>query len=565
MDETPGQHKTRRSHRKSRYGCTKCKARRIKCDELTPRCSRCKKMGLTCQYPPKKLEDSDCWMELDFSLPDSGTGSAGSPGSPAAGSPLSSASAAAPSPLRSLAAQTLAPAEFELLKHYLEHTSRDLTVEDDDQYTLQIGIPNLACQSKPLMRSVLALAAVCKCRDIISQPSVAHEDRGQVVELLSLANHYHQESLREIQGALHEAKNYDHVLANAAMMGMYGSGSHCTRIWLAKTATFDQPLCDLMPEHPQWMSLFRAVRLAYAGLLNDSTSRTDDTAQLSPASQNLQMRYEYKVSSRVEQSRPPTNHPLGPILATTVGSALARLHEKAAQIQASSSVNSNDNNNNPAALQACLTALTLLSGIVAEAFPPDDSRPNTPPSGNHHHHGGGGNQLAFAVDIDPVGRLSEISPWLRRYTASISSMIPSQLPRRAIMAFVHKAPSRYLNLIDEMLGLFQTTSAEEAPGGGGGGGEGLASSSWGGGCSPVPVPEPSVAHQLAVEIFAHWLVMVILLDNVWWIRGIRAWELGRIVSQVRKDGRWRGCLWNTDRDWWPESMYEISRLFDKHR
>jgi hypothetical protein len=55
-----------------------------------------------------------------------------------------------------------------------------------------------------------------------------------------------------------------------------------------------------------------------------------------------------------------------------------------------------------------------------------------------------------------------------------------------------------------------------------------------------------------------------LLDNVWWIGGIGAWELERFVA-VRRYGGWEGCLWNRDRDWWPESMLEIGRQFDKHR
>lgn len=78
------------------------------------------------------------------------------------------------------------------------------------------------------------------------------------------------------------------------------------------------------------------------------------------------------------------------------------------------------------------------------------------------------------------------------------------------------------------------------------------------------MPEPSLAHQLAVEIFANWLVLVILLDDVWWIGGIGAWELARFVSVRHRPG-WEMCLWNRDRDWWPESMLEISRQLDKHR
>lgn len=459
-------------------------------------------MNLTCQYDRKA--DSDLSREpLDFSW----------------------------------LAQTLDPTELELLKHYLEHTSKDPAAGDQEQYTLQVGIPNLACQSKPLMRSVLALAAVCKCCDIINQPSTPGvSDRSQVVELLSLAHQYHLQSLHEIQATLHEAKNYDHVLANAAMMGMYGSASHCARIWLEKTATFngpDPPLSDLMMlGPPQWMSLFRAVRLAYAGILNSSPQASPGN---SPGAAILQ--YEYSTPSRSPSESPRNNiassHPLGPILAATVGSALARLGQKAGQIQ---SIAQGMGSDDDPELQACLTALAIFNKIVTETLlPAADSRGPSAPG-----HG----RLAIPVDIDhdPMGRLSEISPWLRRYTASISSMIPSPLPRRTIMSFIHKVPTSYLNLIECMIGLIQTGPPD----------------------GTVPTTEPSLAQQLAVEIFAHWLVLVIMLDNVWWIGGIGAWELGRVVS-VRKDMRWRACLWNEDVDWWPESMFEISRQFDKHR
>ncbi|KAL4796092.1 hypothetical protein BDV19DRAFT_378346 [Aspergillus venezuelensis] len=58
----------RRAHRKSREGCAKCKARRVKCDETRPQCQRCVKLGLgvECVYeailPPGygKSKNLDC-------------------------------------------------------------------------------------------------------------------------------------------------------------------------------------------------------------------------------------------------------------------------------------------------------------------------------------------------------------------------------------------------------------------------------------------------------------------------------------------------------------------------
>lgn len=525
-------------------------------------------MNLNCQYPKRK---SDSLLPDDFltepidplflqygSRTDYGTGSPGD-SDLSSGSPLSSVSSFASSQLLSAlprqdrrvdsnlilqAAQTLAPIDFELFQHYLEHTSKDLTVGDEEQHTLQIGIPNLACQSKPLMKSVLAISAICKCLDIINRPSASHEDRGQVTELLSLANGYHMESLREVQATLPQTKHYDHILANAAMMGMYGSGSHCARIWLAKTATLgDQLQGDLMPRHSQWIRLFRAVHLAYDGLLKNTRS-TEDATYLSQdhspdqlmTRSSSQMHYEYQLSPRTEQHRNPINHALYPVMAATVGTALTKLRRRArdrAILEASNELcglDSSSIHGNPE-IKACFVALSILSNIVSETFPTGDLTPTTP--------------LSFEVDVDPVGQLSEVSPWLRRYTASITSMVPSPLPRRFIMAFIHKVPTKFLNLVEEMLSLIQTSTPDSNQ------------VSW-------ATPDFSTAHQLAVDIFAHWLVLVVLLDNVWWIGDIGAWELGQIVS-FKKDAQRPMCLWNRDADWWPESMFEISRHFEKHR
>ncbi|KMU82266.1 hypothetical protein CIHG_00052 [Coccidioides immitis H538.4] len=41
---------SRRPHVKSRNGCAQCKARRIKCDELPPRCRNCQKRRIRCDY-----------------------------------------------------------------------------------------------------------------------------------------------------------------------------------------------------------------------------------------------------------------------------------------------------------------------------------------------------------------------------------------------------------------------------------------------------------------------------------------------------------------------------------
>ncbi len=517
------------------------------CDELTPRCSRCERMNLDCQY--RKTKDLDSGKKsLDFSS----------------------------------LAQTLAPAEVELFNHYLEHTSKDPSVDGQEQYALQVGIPRLACQSKPLMKSILALAAVCKCRDIIGQPSPSQQDpdRGQVIKLLSLAQRYHLESLREIQTTLHETRHYDCVLANAAMMGLYGSASHYARIWLAKTATPDsqsQPLCDLTaPGYPQWVSLFRAARLASASLLDSMSGPSTPSSPVDLAGQcQSGDSAPSPVPTKEQQTRTTTSHALAPILAATLRPALAKLHEKATFVQ--QSITPTDDNISQ--LQACLTALSIFDDIATISLLP-------PPSANTTTNPNPPAPPPPTVTTTTPSHLPDLPPWLHHYTANISSIAPSPLPRRTIMSFIHKVPGPYLDLVDGMMCLVQRrispcssalpSSSSPSP----------SSSSWSSSpalspssllASPSPPPplesesagklqSPSLIQQLAVEVFAHWLVLVMLLDGVWWIGGVGAWELERVV-RVRRVEWGCKCLWEWDGEggWWPEEMSKVWGTVERFR
>lgn len=413
-----------------------------------------------------------------------------------------------------------------------------MTVDSGDQYALQIGIPNLALQSKPLMRSVLAFSAICKCHDIIKQSSISCADRTEILDLLSTADRYHMESLREIQPALSRVEYYDHILANAAMMGMYGSGSHCVRIWLTETAAPNDPMLKtFMPKSCQWISWFRAARVAYEGLVKNKSS-IHSKGQDMPASPPV----DAPGPSNKQQPK-SHDHSLYPILAATMSSAMTKLDVKAdgivkgmINIQTHEDIDDDNEKESDCQathdLQACLDALELLKRVITETFPSKYQTPNT--SGLYRH---------FEPDNDSEDQHSNISPWMQRYTANITSMTPSKLPRRFIVAFIHKAPTRYLELVEHMMDFILNE----------------ADSSW----EPIN-PEPKPAYQLAMEIFAHWLVLVLMLDGVWWIGGTGAWELKHIVA-AKRNARWGACLWNTGEDWWPENMLEIDIQLGKYR
>ncbi|CAD0109292.1 unnamed protein product [Aureobasidium uvarum] len=43
----------RRSHRKSRNGCSQCKTRHIKCNEVKPQCANCQRLDIPCSFAPQ--------------------------------------------------------------------------------------------------------------------------------------------------------------------------------------------------------------------------------------------------------------------------------------------------------------------------------------------------------------------------------------------------------------------------------------------------------------------------------------------------------------------------------
>lgn len=423
----------------------------------------------------------------------------------------------------------------------------------DDLYALGVGIPSLAFRSKPLMSSILALAAVCKSHDLLGEP---HPDKKEILDLLILADRHHRTALVQIQLDLPNPCQYDYVLANATVMVLYASASHCVRIRLAETQTKDEPLPrELVSTQSQWISLIRAAHLAFVGLLNDR-SEHHEIAQENiniPSPSTLPPSNEQSVCLKEVIS--PENGPTErtkelffPIVAASSGSALNVLRAKAQTIWKAEGHSSSwtkfvDPKNVPhlrdsssANLHACLSSLDILGDIITEGLSATPPAPSSASYSNHIH---------AEPDSPSLGRLSTVSDWLRSYVARVTSATTAPRPlRRVIMAFLNRVPAEYLNIVQTTLESIDMPI---------GTGQGDAWES-----SGVEFSNLSTVHKLAIDIFAHWLVLVMLLDGVWWIGGIGAWELRRVVSFVRAED-WHDSSSYSEEYWWPESMNNIGR------
>ena len=450
--------------------------------------------------------------------------------------------------------------ELALLSHYLTHTGRGVAFDEDDLYVLQVGVPNLAFNSKPLMSSLLALAAACQCNDIMKRSSAPLESLGEIRELLRLADRHHRSSLRQIQDTIPTTDCYDQVLANAALMVLYSSASHSIRVRLVEAAkSMDKPLLtELLPAQSQWIALIRAAHAAYVGLLNGPNNfsgsrpaRTSNSRASSPPRLERLSLSGNDVSPSEDGPSEETKNLYLPIVAATCGPALEKLRAKAQSVvmpeyyHVSATPPVEDYYNQPrspvgckSALQICLASLDTLEDVVATVFPNKLSNPEEP-------------QQSVIDDESPLlGRLSEISPWLRRYLARVTSTAPSKPLRRKVMAFVNRVPLEYLNFVESILEVIPIETERDN--------NLLAWDMTDSGPSPS-----NATHRLAMEIFAHWLVLVMLLDGVWWIGDIGEWELGRVVWFMRTQA-WSVSSARTGERWWPESMLKVKKELAEH-
>lgn len=437
--------------------------------------------------------------------------------------------------------------DLELLTHYLTHTSQTIPYDKADLYALHIGIPNLALSSKPLMSSVLALAAACQCHDLL--PTTGEQctlPLGQIQDLLEVAEKHHSSSLHQIQKAI-STDRHDTVLANATLMTLYGSAVHCVRIRLIglhNEGRLSNPLPrGFVPAHSQWISLIRAVHCAFIGLRADVEYEGVETSATFSSLHDVDRELDLHDSIgevKCSQDGPSetTLRLFLPIVTATMAGAMEKLRARVQRTRREGhSANSKD-------IQACTGALDILESIVADILPGINKMNATVTTENTHD--------GF------IGRLSLIAPWLRAYAARVTSnghtpnsmsfgsgppaVFTSGPLRRKITAFLNRVDAAFLSLVQERLEHMTFPEFGETGRG--------------------PQNE-SAAIQCAMDIFAYWLVLVCLLDGVWWIGGIGMWELGRVVSYMK--GFHSGESGQKEETWWPASMCAIRMELAKQR
>ncbi|OJD18900.1 hypothetical protein AJ78_01084 [Emergomyces pasteurianus Ep9510] len=178
----------RGSHKKSRWGCTGCKRRRVKCDEQKPVCANCRLRNLQCGYPSTQTAVAHAYIATsrENSLLEPAASSANSKRQTEGGllSPSSSSASAYNSPAARQALLWMAKAlpisgisnpspltfsstptsnrllELELLHRWSTRTWQAICTSPGCDVVLLNGVPRISMRNSYLLNSVFALCAL---------------------------------------------------------------------------------------------------------------------------------------------------------------------------------------------------------------------------------------------------------------------------------------------------------------------------------------------------------------------------------------------------------------------
>lgn len=523
----------RRAHLKSRNGCARCKRLRKKCDEKQPRCTRCRKQGVHCDYGTAadgvdeagSSSVSERHSRQATGVPDSAMRDSVSTDPHSAHTPTSSHPHARSADAAFPAVGTrpmLNARELALFSHYITHTSHVIPYGREDMFPLQVGMPNLALTDAAVMDAILALAASCECHDTLHSGGDATSPAtlDEVGDLLRLADRHHQTSLGRLQHDV-QARRFQSVLPNAALMVLYALSSHHARVLLARRARrLGVALArDVLPFPSQWITSIRAAHGAFVGLLRPGFASPRARVREEEEEEEEEQEAEERLAAAPlgaagdgtcrfqDGPAEETRRLLLPIITSTYGAALERLRARSDAGNLAASTAKSD---------ACGSALAILQELFYAVLGGHDHYPRPPPR-----------------PPPDLCALDNAPPWLVRYLARVTSATPSKLWRRRIMAFLNQVPFEFLQLVQRALDCMPVDD------------DGL----------PRPRPPLEAAHKPAMDIFAHWLVLVMLLDGVWWIGDVGHWELRRIVRFVAAQGFVVALV--EGETWWPETMYAI--------
>jgi transcription factor-like protein len=425
------------------------------------------------------------------------------------------------------------PEEFsdtDLYHHYLQHTSRTLTHYQRHQSAIQIGMPTLALQNKTVYHSLLAASAACICVDMISKENPPETSRISRI-LMTGYRHYNLacEQMRE-SISRSDSSELETLLASALVLVPFATASQQVNHWVSTRSEIQDSnkLLSITPRDV--IIIMRGIQTTIhtleCGSLNSTLKQSlgEDTAFGSSSVLP-------EVNTGRAVSVPSRTHVMFSILVATSQGAFSKLQKN---LESAFLYRSNESGDS---LSACSAAFKILKGIRSNAFSTPDlsSAPSV--------------ESRIEESSEPKSVFSlQIAPWLRSYVATPAIPLPTEPLTRFFLSFLVSVPQAYLDLVLPLLD--QRLENPIGP------------------TLDDTSVELTMEQALALDIYAHWSVLIILLEKeAWYIGDLPVVTLGGMIN--RYGDNFVSKLWpenGTGQEfWWPRSMLNIFREIKRYQ
>ena len=440
----------------------------------------------------------------------------------------------------------------------MDHTCRDLESIPNVGYARKIGIPGLAAENQGILCSIMAMGAACLCIDLLLGRGSCDRVH-DLSELISAGDRYHKIGMQSIRLQMTTNQPRDLAEAHAHAMLLFPYALARRRIsYLLNNSGPNTPVSSVgidsgNPSRAEWMILLRGITTTGRACWSDSSVYMTGLISLGPVDGRRKPHPTISSYIQAKMSEPKddhsgwanfrcfiaSKHPLFPVVSATRLVALEALQKKVEgvsnlmrdhhrkDVHATNYEKTNVQLAQSLSLAACSMAVDFLIDLCNTLFDPEYRAANPP--------------LPAATSSGP--RLEDSPmPWLRRYAGPVP-YDPTIPALKHILGWVNNTPEEYFQLLLRSL------------------------------------PD-QIDHQvsqsidieiqlLAWDIWAHWLVLVILVEEESFFSGnLGVPDIISLSLLFRKtstpESSSPSSLNEHEQAWWPGNMCSVAQQLRRY-
>lgn len=468
-----------------------------------------------------------------------------------------------------------------LFDHYMTHTCHDMEVIPIVSFVKSRGLPQLAAENQGILCSIMALGAACLCIDLLlgQSPSNHVED---LSDLISAGDRYHKIGMQSAQTQMTStrAKDLAEAHAHAILLLPYAMARRRISILLSDAGPPSPSSGSYaQAEHlstMEWTIVLRGITTTSRACWPDDSFYLGDL--MMPETMNRIPKPHPAIASHILAKLPEpherrasnpsfgdfqcliaSEHPLFPVISATRLKAFDALQKKVDRttlwvrerhrtaLDTAGTVSVETTNlrlGQSLSLTACSMAVDLLVHLSNSIFNPDSDEATRRPS---------------TVTSFPGSHLEDFPiPWLREYTRH--PVYDPKLPAiRSVFSWVNQTPDAYFQLLLQPVPLrndyLHTMGQSDLQG----------------------MEIDREIRMLAWDIWAHWLVLTILIEGEsFFTAGLGVSDINNLsphfhtsttpsMPHTPASGSNPGSPMSQSHDWWPGNMCSVAQQLRRYQ